>query len=60
MKDTESESREEQTESHRYNSEELDLMDSVSLPHLNPWLSLILLILLGFIYVWIWEYLLRD
>ncbi len=50
----------EHTESYRYSNEELDLMDAVPPPRLNPWLSLLLLILLGFIYVWIWEYLLRG
>ncbi len=60
MKNTEAEFREEHTESYRYDDEELDLMDTVSPPRLNPWISLLLLILVGFIYVWIWEYVLRG
>ncbi len=60
MKNTEADSRIEHTESFRYSKEELDLMDAVPPPRLNPWLSLLLLVLVGFIYVWIWEYLLRG
>ena len=47
-------------ESYRYDSHELDLMDKVKLPRLNPWLSLALLVLAGFFYVWIWGVLLRG
>ena len=47
-------------ESYRYDSHELDLMDQVELPRLNPWLSLALLVLAGFAYVWIWGVLLRG
>ncbi len=60
MKNTVTEAREEHTESYRYNDEELDLMDAVPPPRLNPWVSLLLLILVGFVYVWFWEYLLRG
>ncbi len=47
-------------ESYRYDSHELDLMDRVELPRMNPWLSLALLVLAGFAYVWIWGVLLRG
>ena len=39
----------------RYSEEERDLMDEVPSPSLNPWISLALLILLGFVYLWIWK-----
>ena len=58
MQDSETESQ--NPESYRYHKGELDLMDAVPPPRLNPWLSLVLLVLAGFIYVWIWEYLLRG
>ena len=35
-------------------------MDRVELPRWNPWLSLALLVLAGFAYVWIWGVLLRG
>ena len=60
MQNTETESQRKHTESYRYHEGELDLMDAVPPPRLNPWLSLGLLVLAGFIYVWIWEYLLRG
>lgn len=46
---------EEPDELRRYREEELDLMDEVPSPSLNPWISLGLLILLGFVYLWIWQ-----
>lgn len=39
-------------EDYLYSEDELDLMDQVPLPRLNPWLALFLLILLGFLYIW--------
>lgn len=50
----------ERGESYRYREDELDLMDEIPPPRLNPWLSLLLLVLLGFIYVWAWEALLKG
>ncbi len=38
----------------RYADHELDSMDHVPLPRLNPWLTLALLVLGGFAYVWLW------
>lgn len=40
------------SEASLYTEEELDLMDQVPLPRMNPWLALFLLILLGFVYIW--------
>ncbi len=60
MKDAKRPTRREHPESYRYNNQELDLMDAVPPPRLNPWLGLLLLILVGFIYVWFWAYLLRG
>lgn len=60
METGKTESRAEQGESYRYDSHELDLMDQVELPRMNPWLSLVLLVLAGFFYVWIWGVLLRG
>ena len=45
----------ENIESRRYREDELDLMDEIPSPRLNPWLSLGLLILLGFLYLWGWR-----
>ncbi len=50
---------ESRSESYLYSEDELDLMDQVPLPRLNPWLSLLLLILLGFFYIWACAALLR-
>ena len=47
-------------ETGRYDDDELDLMDRVATPRFNPWLILILLMLSGFLYVWIWGVLLRG
>lgn len=44
----------------RYDDSELDLMDRVASPRFNPWLALILLMLGGFLYIWIWGALLRG
>ena len=52
--------RDKRGESYRYDSHELDLMDRVELPRWNPWLSLALLVLAGFAYVWIWGVFLRG
>lgn len=60
MESAKTESRVEQGESYRYDSHELDLMDRVELPRMNPWLSLALLVLAGFAYVWIWGVILRG
>ena len=35
-------------------------MDRVASPRFNPWLALILLMLGGFLYIWIWGALLRG
>ncbi|MDE0432965.1 MAG: hypothetical protein OXH92_03055 [Bryobacterales bacterium] len=48
------------TDSGRYEDSELDLMDRVASPRFNPWLALILLMLGGFLYIWIWGALLRG
>ena len=48
-----------QSEAYLYSEDELDLMDQVPLPRLNPWLALFLLILLGFFYIWATGTLLR-
>ena len=45
-------------ETGQYDETELDLMDQVATPRFNPWLVLILLMLSGFLYVWIWGVLL--
>jgi hypothetical protein len=58
METGKTEPHEEKGESYRYTSRELDLMDEVELPRLNPWVSLLLLILAGFAYVWVWGVLL--
>ncbi len=50
--DKEQQQPENRSEAYLYSDDELDLMDQVPLPRLNPWLSLFLLILLGFFYVW--------
>ena len=42
------------------NGVRLDLVDRVATPRFNPWLVLILLMLSGFLYVWIWGVLLRG
>ena len=47
-------------DSGRYDDSELDLMDRVASPRFNPWLALILLMLGGFLYIWIWGALLRG
>ena len=47
-------------ETAQYDDTELDLMDRVATPRFNPWLSLILLFLAGFLYIWIWGVLLRG
>ncbi len=47
------------SEDYLYSEDELDLIDQVPLPRLNPWLSLFLLILLGFFYIWACAALLR-
>ncbi len=47
-------------ETGQYDETELDLMDQVPTPRFNPWLVLILLMLSGFLYVWIWGVLLRG
>ena len=47
-------------ETGQYDDTELDLMDRVATPRFNPWLVLILLMLSGFLYVWIWGVLLRG
>ena len=47
-----------QAESYRYSQSELNLMDEIPRPRLNPWICLFLLILLGFLYVWFWKWLL--
>ena len=60
MEPAKTETREERGESYRYVDHELDLMDRVELPRWNPWLSLALLVLAGFAYVWIWGVLLRG
>ena len=60
MEPAKTEARDKKAESYRYDSHELDLMDQVELPRLNPWLSLALLVLAGFFYVWIWGVLLRG
>lgn len=60
MEPAENEPRDMKGESYRYDSHELDLMDRVELPRMNPWLSLALLVLAGFFYVWIWGVLLRG
>ena len=60
MEPAKTEPREEKGESYRYDSRELDLMDRVELPRMNPWLSLALLVLAGFAYVWIWGVILRG
>lgn len=39
---------------------DLDLMDRVDSPRFNPWLALILLMLGGFLYIWIWGALLKG
>ena len=60
MEPDKSEIRDAKGESYRYDSHELDLMDRVELPRLNPWLSLALLVLAGFAYVRIWGAILRG
>ncbi len=45
---------------HRYADHEVDLMDRIPVPRLNPWLALGLLILSGFAYLWLWGGLLRG
>ena len=50
----------ESSETGQYDETELDLMDRVATPRFNPWLVLILLMLSGFLYVWIWGVLLRG
>ena len=60
MEPDKTEPRDTKGESYRYDSHELDLMDQVKLPRMNPWLSLALLVLAGFAYVWIWGVLLRG
>lgn len=50
--DKEQQQPENRSEAYLYSDDELDLMDQVPLPRLNPWLSLFLLILLGFFYIW--------
>lgn len=35
-------------------------MDRISLPRLNPWLTLLILVLLGFGYIGLWGWLLRG
>lgn len=60
MEPVKTETRDERGESYRYDSHELDMMDRVELPRLNPWLSLALLVLAGFAYVWIWGVILRG
>ena len=35
-------------------------MDRISLPRLNPWLALLILVLLGFGYIGLWGWLLRG
>ena len=60
MEPAKTEFRDTNRESYRYDSHELDLMDQVELPRLNPWLSLALLVLAGFAYVWIWGVILRG
>ena len=47
-------------DSGRHEDSELDLMDRVASPRFNPWLALILLMLGGFLYIWIWGALLRG
>ena len=47
-------------DSARYDDSELDVMDRVASPRFNPWLALILLMLGGFLYIWIWGALLRG
>lgn len=47
-------------DSGRYKDSELDQMDRVASPRFNPWLALILLMLGGFLYIWIWGALLRG
>ena len=47
------------SEDYLYSEDELDLIDQVPLPRLNPWLSLFLLILFGFFYIWACAALLR-
>ena len=47
-------------ESSHYREDELDLMDEIPRPFVNPWLGLGLLILSGFLYVWVWEAILKN
>ena len=35
-------------------------MDRIALPRLNPWLALLVLVLLGFGYIGLWGWLLRG
>ena len=60
METGKTEPHEEMGEAYRYDSQELDLMDEVELPRLNPLVSLLLLVLAGFAYVWIWGALLQG
>ena len=55
----EQEEQKSRSEAYLYSEDELDLMDKVPLPRLNPWLSLFLLILVGFFYIWACAALLR-